>query len=156
MEYKYNYFRERFLNKNGTVKVKFARWYVRTENKADIEWAYNANIIEAHDRMEAGNTDIFKNSQEEINLNFEAISNAFKSGEIEKIGPVGRVASKSIASDDYNGDRKIVLKIKLTKQGRKKETILYLIIGEENFNKADFIDDGDKLLLELGGIESAI
>ena len=46
-----------------------------TENKADIEWAYNANIIEAHDRMEAGNTTVFNNSQEEIKLNFEAISN---------------------------------------------------------------------------------
>ena len=61
-----------------------------------------------------------------------------------------------LASDDYNGERKIVLKIKLNKQGRKKERILYLIISEENFNKADFIDDGDRLILELGGIGSAI
>lgn len=153
----YNYFRERFLNKNGTIKTKFARWYVVTENKADIEWAYNANIIEAHDRMEAGNQNVFNNSEEEIKLNFEAISNGFKSGEIEKIGPVGRVVNEYLGSDDYNNKRKIVLKIKLTKQGRKKERILYLIIGEENFNKADFIDDGDRLIMELfGGIGSDI
>lgn len=145
-------FRERFLHRNGIIKSYFARWYVDLEGEKTLFCeTYNTNIIEAHDRMEAKSRCVLSSSETNKLINLKIISNAIKTGEIEKIAPVGRV-SRNILSEDTGFDRKIVLEIKLNKSGRKKERILYLVIGEDNFNSSDFIDDGDKLLLEIGGL----
>lgn len=145
-------FREHFLHKNGIVKSRFARWYVDIENSKRLCCeTYNANIIEAHDRMEAKSFCVLHSSEATKKLNFAIIDNAIKTGEIEKIAPVGRV-SRNILSEDTGHDKKIVLEIKLNKDKRRKERLFFLIIGEDNFNSSDFIDDGDRLLLEIGGL----
>lgn len=145
-------FREYFLHRNGIIKKEFARWYAYAS--IEIPYKYNATIIDAYNLCWRKNSCLYMLydlSEEERIYNLSIVENAIKNKEISFVpNSFRRISMQDEISITDSGkvEEKIICEINLL-TGRKVRN-LFLIIGLKDFMNAEFIDDSEKLIIEIG------